>query len=117
MLVVIHVSTRLSYAMEDASKKIANYAGMIHASNLGPGMRKTTGHVGIGVFINLSNVQNMRILVQKCTILVARMPMEDVLMITKVTDTLSVETGVSGTVNGQGITTFPAEMSACIGKF
>ena len=90
---------------------------MIHALNLVPGMRKTIGLVGIDVYINLSNVQNMRIHARKCTILAERMPMEDVLMITKVTDTLNVEIGVSGTVNGQDITTYPAEMNACIGKF
>ena len=84
---------------------------------LAPGMKKTIEHVGIDVSINPSNVQNMTIPVQKCTILVARMPMEDVLMITKVTDTLNVETGASGTVTGQDTTTYPVEASAYIGEF
>ena len=85
--------------------------------NLVPGMKKTIDHVGIDVSINPSSVQNMTIPVQKCTNLVARMPMEDVLMITKVTDTLNVETGASGTVTGQDITTYPVEASAYIGEF
>ena len=116
LLVVTSVSTKLMFVTELVQKKTALYVAMILALNQELGMRTTTENVETVAFTNLNSVNITLIPALKCTILVEKMTMADVLMTTREIATMNVVIGVFGAVNGQDSTTFHVGMNVCTGK-
>ena len=114
----INVNTSLRFAMECARQQTRGprFVEMTPALSQELGMLTTTETVETGAFTSLNNVTSIQIHALQCTILVARMIMDDVSMMLRASAILNVATDVFGRVPGLFITTYLVQMSACIGR-